>query len=84
MKFREPTKPHRKSGVWGTRIVIPGREKRQTFDGASPRLFWPTYAGANMGHPFSVGVSERVDYEDTVQSGVSGRVDYHDTCSELV
>ena len=24
MKFREPTKLHRKSGVWGTRLLIAG------------------------------------------------------------
>ena len=36
-----------------------------TFDGASPRHYQPTYAGANMGHPFRVGVSERVDYQGT-------------------
>jgi hypothetical protein len=24
MKFREPTKPHRKSGVWGTRLLLEG------------------------------------------------------------
>ena len=23
----------------------------KSFDGASPRLFWPTYAWANVGHP---------------------------------
>jgi hypothetical protein len=34
----------------------------------SPRLYQPTYAGANMGHPFRVGLSERVEYKDTVQS----------------
>jgi len=33
----------------------------QSFDGASPRLYQPTYAGANMGHPDRVGVSGRAD-----------------------
>jgi hypothetical protein len=26
MKFEEPTKLHRKSGIWGTRAWLPGRE----------------------------------------------------------
>ena len=55
---------------WGTRTLVVGRGKRQTFDGASPRLDQPTYAGANMGHPDGVDVS--------------GMVDHQDTCSELV
>jgi hypothetical protein len=38
------------------------------------------YAGANMGHPFRVGVSERADYHDTsFRVGVSERTDYQDT-----
>ena len=32
-----------------------GEEKRQSFDGASARLYQPTYAGANVGHPDRVG-----------------------------
>src|ERR1700733_11778178 len=28
MKFREPTKPHRKSGVWGTRLLWLGKEEK--------------------------------------------------------
>jgi hypothetical protein len=31
-------------------------------------LFRPTYACANMGHPYRVGVSERVDYQDASQA----------------
>jgi hypothetical protein len=35
------------------------RTKRRTFGGASPRIFGPTDAGANVGHPFRfVGVKE--------------------------
>jgi hypothetical protein len=38
-----------------------------------------------MGHPFSVGLSEMVDYQDTFSRiGVSARADYQDTFSELV
>jgi hypothetical protein len=36
MKFWEPTKLHRKSGMWGTRLLFAGKDERQTFDGASP------------------------------------------------
>ena len=38
--------------------VVRAKEKRRTFDGASPRLYQPTYAGANVGHPDRVGVRE--------------------------
>src|SRR5271170_1503754 len=65
MKFREPTKPHRKSGVWGTRLWSSGEREKTHFDGASPRLYQPTYAGANMGHPFRVDVSGIVDCQGT-------------------
>jgi len=59
-----PTLRKKREG-WGTRTLVVGREKRQSFDGASPRLYQPTYAGGNMGHPFRVGVSGMVDYQDT-------------------
>jgi hypothetical protein len=32
MKFREPTKLHRKSGIWGTRLLLEG-EKRVVLEG---------------------------------------------------
>jgi len=71
-RFREnsayPTLRKEREG-WGIRTLVVGGEKRQSFDGASPRLLRPTYPGANMGHPDRVGVI--------------GIVDYQDTCSEL-
>ena len=50
------------SEMWGTRALVATRKrKRQTFDRASPRLYQPTYAGANVGHPDRVGERGRVD-----------------------
>jgi hypothetical protein len=37
-------------------LVATEKRKGQTFDGASPRLGYPTYAGANVEHPDRVGV----------------------------
>ena len=38
------------SEMWGTRAwVVTEERKRQSFDGASPRLSYPTYAGATWG-----------------------------------
>jgi hypothetical protein len=54
---------------WGTRTLDVVEKKDRALMGFA-RLYQPTYAGANMGHPFRVGVS--------------GIVDYQDTCSELV
>ena len=32
MKFREPTKLHRKSGIWGTRLLLLGYKKKPLLD----------------------------------------------------
>ena len=58
------------SEMWGTRgLVVTEKEKRQGFDGASPRLSYPTYAGANVGHPDRVGVRGRVDDHAAYRQG---------------
>jgi hypothetical protein len=51
MKFAEPTKPHRKSGIWGTRGLVEGIEFNvqscceeialKTFVGLRPVVFGP-------------------------------------------
>jgi hypothetical protein len=38
--------------------VVTEKRKGQTFDGASPRPGYPTYAGANVGYPDGVGLKE--------------------------
>jgi hypothetical protein len=47
-------------------------EEGQTFDGASPRLSYPTYAGANVGHPERVGFEVGAGFEvgvDVIRRG---------------
>jgi hypothetical protein len=47
------------SEMWGTRaLVVTEKRKRRSLGEASPRLYQPTYAGANVGHPDRVGVRE--------------------------
>jgi hypothetical protein len=41
MKFREPTKLHRKSGVWGTLVLFEGDEKSP--QGLKPNVFAIVY-----------------------------------------
>jgi hypothetical protein len=50
MKCAEPTKFHRKSGMWGTRGFV--RTIVKALVGFAHR-FRPMYAFANMGHPSS-------------------------------
>jgi hypothetical protein len=49
MKSTEPTTLHRKSGMWGTRGFLRCDRVKRSLGFA--RLFRPTYAGANVGHP---------------------------------
>ena len=48
------------SEMWATRAFVVTEKRKQSFDGASLRLYQPTYAGANVGHPDRVGVRARM------------------------
>jgi hypothetical protein len=51
-----PTLRQQREG-WGTRaLVVTEKRKKWIFEGALPRLAYPTYADANVGHPDRVGV----------------------------
>jgi hypothetical protein len=61
--FVYPTLRKEREG-WGTRTFDIGQQKDSALMGLA-RLYAPTYAGANMGHPFRVGLSGIVVYRNS-------------------